>query len=48
MPETPIAVVTVLNDSLVEGSETMTLRLSNASEAQLADGVATGTITASP
>ena len=40
-----IAVVTVLNDSLVEGSETMTLTLSNASGAGLADSVATGTIT---
>ena len=40
-----IAVVTVLDDSLDEGSETMTLTLSNASGAQLADGVATGTIT---
>ncbi len=40
-----IAVVSVLDDSQVEGSETMTLTLSNASGAELADGVATGTIT---
>ena len=36
--------VTVLDDSHDEGSETLTLRLSNPSGAYLADGVATGTI----
>ena len=37
--------VTVLNDAHDEGSETMTLTLSNATGAVIADGEATGTIT---
>ena len=37
--------VTVLDDAIDEGSETLTLTLSNASGATIADGTATGTIT---
>ena len=37
--------VPVLDDALDEGDETLVLRLSNASEAGIADGEATGTIT---
>ena len=37
--------VPLLDDAINEGSETMTLTLSNATNARIADGTATGTIT---